>query len=78
MLEENIFPNDVVTRAKEILSNIRGSTGCYSESVGIPIIRKHIAEFISKRDGYPSNVNDIIVTNGASSAVKVITFYLNW
>ena len=75
LLEENIFPEDVVTRAKEILSTIRGSTGCYSDSVGIPVVRKHIAEFISKRDGYPSNVNDIIITNGASSAVKVIFFF---
>ena len=70
-MEQNVFPEDVNARAKEILSTIRGSTGCYSDSVGIAIVRKHIAEYIEKRDGYPCNIKDIIVTNGASSAVKV-------
>ena len=74
-MKENVFPDDVVTRANDILSTIHGSTGCYSESVGLPIVRKHIAEYITKRDGYPSNINDIIVTNGASSSVKVIFLY---
>ena len=75
LMKENVFPDDVVTRANDILSTIHGSTGCYSESVGLPIVRKHIAEYIAKRDGYPSNINDIIVTNGASSSVKVIFLY---
>ena len=72
MIEQNIFPDDVNKRAKDLLSTIRGSTGCYSDSVGLAVVRKHIAEYIERRDGFPANVNDIIVTNGASSAVKVI------
>ena len=27
--------------------------GAYSDSRGIPAIRKEVAEFIEKRDGYP-------------------------
>lgn len=72
LMEQNVFPDDVNARANEILSTIRGSTGCYSDSVGMAIVRKHIAEYIEKRDGYPCNIKDVIVTNGASSAVKLI------
>lgn len=71
LIEQNIFPSDVNDRAKEILSTIRGSTGCYSDSLGLAIVRKHIAEYIERRDGYPCDFNNIIVTNGASSSVKV-------
>lgn len=72
LIDQNVFPEDVNQRAKNILSTIHGSTGCYSDSVGLAIVRKHIAEFIAERDGYPSSFKDIIVTNGASSSVKLI------
>ncbi|KAJ3323993.1 hypothetical protein HDV06_000969 [Boothiomyces sp. JEL0866] len=63
------FPNDVVHRAKEILGEI-GSIGAYTHSQGIPIVRRRIAEFIHKRDGYPSDPDSIFCTAGASEGVK--------
>ena len=72
LIENNTFPSDVNRRAKQILSTINNSTGCYSESAGLPIVKQHIAEFIQKRDGYPCNPDHIYITNGASAAVKVI------
>jgi len=74
LIEENIFPEDVNKRAKEILSTIRGSTGCYSDSVGLALVRNNIAKYIAGRDGYACNFQDIIVTNGASSSVKVSSY----
>ena len=71
LIKENIFPADVNRRAEQILSTINKSTGCYSDSAGLAIVKKHISEFISTRDGYPSNSDHIIITNGASTAVKV-------
>lgn len=71
LLEQGTFPADVVERCKSVLDAVHWSVGCYSPSNGVPLIQKHVAEFIEKRDGYPSNVNNIIITNGASSSVKV-------
>ncbi|XP_047127231.1 alanine aminotransferase 2 [Hydra vulgaris] len=72
LIKENIFPSDVNSRAKEILSTINESTGCYSDSAGLAVVRKDIAKFISNRDGYPCNSEHLIITNGASTAVKLI------
>lgn len=44
-LAPNIFPKDVVARADELWEEI-GSIGAYSHSQGVPLIRKHVAEFI--------------------------------
>lgn len=44
-LASNIFPKDVVARADELWEEI-GSIGAYSHSQGVPLIRKHVAEFI--------------------------------
>jgi len=72
LLDQNVFPSDVVDKCKEILSTIRNSVGCYTDSVGLAIVRKHVVDFIEKRDGYPSNPNNLIMTNGASTSVKLI------
>ena len=45
--------------------------GSYSDSAGIEIIRKHAAAYISKRDGFPSNPDDVILCAGASEGIRV-------
>ncbi|KAJ3416373.1 hypothetical protein HDV05_001941 [Chytridiales sp. JEL 0842] len=65
------FPKDAVERAETYLKDI-GSTGAYSHSQGIPIIRKEVARFIEARDGYPSNPNNIFLTAGASPGVQAV------
>lgn len=45
-LAPNVFPKDVVARAKELYDEI-GSIGAYSHSQGVPLIRKSVAKFIS-------------------------------
>ena len=72
LIDQNIFPADVNERARTILGTIRGSTGCYSDSVGLGIVRNSIANYIETRDGYPADPNNIIITNGASCSVKLI------
>ena len=52
LLEDETFPADVRERARLILSGCRGgSVGSYSDSPGIEIIRRHIADYIKERDG---------------------------
>lgn len=63
-----IFPADARERAKILLNEI-GSVGAYSQSQGVELIRKSVADFISRRDGFPADYNDIYLASGASSAV---------
>ncbi|KAI9070362.1 transaminase [Trametes sanguinea] len=65
------WPQDVLDRAKELQEEI-GSIGAYSHSKGVPLIRKHVAQFIQERDGYPSDPEDIFLTAGASAGVSLI------
>ncbi|VAH46577.1 unnamed protein product [Triticum turgidum subsp. durum] len=43
--------------------------GAYSDSRGIPGVRQEVAEFIQRRDGYPSDPELIYLTDGASKGV---------
>ncbi|KAG6487031.1 hypothetical protein ZIOFF_055612 [Zingiber officinale] len=43
-----LFPADVIARAKHYLSLTSGGLGAYSDSRGLPGIRKEFAEFIEK------------------------------
>ncbi|KAH7882918.1 pyridoxal phosphate-dependent transferase [Phlebopus sp. FC_14] len=70
-LAPDIFPKDVIARAKELHDEI-GSIGAYSHSQGVPLIRKNVAQFISDRDGYPSDPGHIFLTGGASAGVSLL------
>lgn len=50
------------------------TVGSYSESRGIEIIRKHVAEFISQRDGVPCSYKNIYLVNGASEGIKTMLY----
>ena len=67
-----LFPADAVARARKYLDAIGGSTGAYSHSQGIPLVRKGVANFIEQRDGHKANADDIFLTAGASAAVQGI------
>ncbi|PIO54704.1 hypothetical protein TELCIR_23926, partial [Teladorsagia circumcincta] len=48
LMETANFPSDVIEHAKALIGGCGGkSCGSYSQSTGIDIIRKHVAEFIS-------------------------------
>merc|ERR1712038_1534271 len=65
-------PSDAKERAKAILSGCKGqSAGSYSDSAGIEIIRRHVAEYIQHRDGgIPSNWENIVLCAGASEGIR--------
>ncbi|XP_075225724.1 alanine aminotransferase 2-like [Lycorma delicatula] len=68
------IPGDVKRRAKTILSGCLGSSmGSYTDSQGIFAIRKHIADYITKRDdGIESKPENIFITDGASPIVRLV------
>jgi alanine transaminase len=68
---EKLFKKDVISRAKEILYDIKDS-GCYSTSAGHLSVRRKVANFIKERDGYDSDEKRIFLSNGASGAIQKI------
>jgi len=65
-----LFPADAVKRAKAILAHNPSGTGAYTQSAGIPFIRKAVADFIHHRDGIPADMNRVLLTDGASKGVQ--------
>uniref|UniRef100_A0A803KQU8 alanine transaminase n=1 Tax=Chenopodium quinoa TaxID=63459 RepID=A0A803KQU8_CHEQI len=64
---------DSIERARQILDQIPGrTTGGYSHTQGIKGLRETIAYGIETRDGFPSNANDIFLTDGASPGVHIM------
>lgn len=49
------FPKDVQQRARELLKHFGNAIGAYTDSRGSAGVRKEVADFIERRDGYPSN-----------------------
>lgn len=71
LLETNEFPEDAKDRARAILKGCRGaSVGSYSDSPGIEIIRRHVADYIAERDGFPSEWTNIMLCAGASEGIR--------
>jgi alanine transaminase len=71
LLSDSRFPADAKERAKTILAGCRGgSVGSYTDSPGIEVIRRHAAQYIERRDGIPSDWQNIILSAGASDAIK--------
>ena len=66
-----IYPSDVLDRAEGYTKSVP-SVGAYSDSQGMKLVREHVAQFISARDGYPASADDIFLTDGASSGVKAL------
>jgi aspartate/methionine/tyrosine aminotransferase len=67
-----IYPADIIKRAKQLHHLIPHGTGAYTQSAGMPFIRQAVAEFIQKRDGIPTDENHIILTDGASKGVQAV------
>jgi alanine transaminase len=72
------IPEDVKERVSLLLSGCGGqSVGSYSDSAGIEIIRRHVAEYISERDQIESDWQNIVLTTGASEGAKAILALIN-
>ncbi|KAF2676316.1 putative alanine transaminase [Lentithecium fluviatile CBS 122367] len=64
------FPQDTRTRASALLRAV-GSIGAYSSNYGYQCVREAVAEYISKRDGFPSVPEDIFLTCGAFEGMLI-------
>nr|KAG5688722.1 hypothetical protein BaRGS_032057 [Batillaria attramentaria] len=46
--------------------------GAYSDSAGVRVIREDVARYITERDGFPSDPDNIFLSTGASDGIKGI------
>lgn len=72
LLEHSVGSEEARERARAYLSAIKGGVGAYSESKGVRIVREEVAAFIAQRDGHESDPDSILLTDGASGAVRHI------
>lgn len=65
LLDDPKFPEDAKKRARDILAGCRGqSVGSYTDSPGIEVIRRHVAQYIERRDGIPADWQNIVISAG--------------
>ena len=74
LMNSNEIPEDAKLRAKTIMDGCKnGSVGCYSDSPGVEVIRRHVADYIEKRDGgVKADWQNIILCAGASEGIRAV------
>ncbi|KAI8125371.1 hypothetical protein FF38_05334 [Lucilia cuprina] len=73
LLNSPQYPDDVKARAKTVLGSCQGgSVGSYTDSAGLEVVRKQVADFITQRDGVPCDWHNIFLTAGASPGIKSV------
>ena len=45
--------------------------GSYTNITGLRIIREDVARYISRRDGYPADIDDVILINEGAIGIQV-------
>ena len=68
------YPKDAIKHAQELIDAMGcdGTTGAYTHSKGLLYIRKNVCKFLKERDGVEVNPEDIFLTDGASTGIKMI------
>jgi len=71
--KEGLYAEDVRERASKYLRGIHdGRVGAYSHSKGHRVFREEVAAWLTERDGFEADPEDIFLTDGASAAVKMV------
>ncbi|EEC03757.1 alanine aminotransferase, putative [Ixodes scapularis] len=78
-MEESWLPSDVVSRARLILDHCPGNSVGSIMFKGVSIIRQHVAQYISERDGVQANMNDVFICSGVfhGATVRTLSGHLN-
>ena len=46
-------------------------TGSYTSAQGLNVLRQDVANYITQRDSYPENCEDIFLINGGAEGIDV-------
>ena len=72
LIGKNGINPDAARRAEKYL-DVMVSAGSYTDSLGVPLLRRSVANFLHERDGVPlPDINDIFMTEGASQGVHMV------
>ncbi|XP_039498189.1 alanine aminotransferase 1 isoform X1 [Drosophila santomea] len=79
LLDSPDYPEDVKKRACAILDGCQGqSVGSYTDSAGLEVVRRQVAQYIERRDGgIAADWQNIYLTAGASPGIKSILSMIN-
>uniref|UniRef100_A0A1B0FKH6 alanine transaminase n=1 Tax=Glossina morsitans morsitans TaxID=37546 RepID=A0A1B0FKH6_GLOMM len=78
LLDCTEYPDDVKDRAEEILEACQGgSAGSYTDSAGLEVVRRQVANYIERRDCINCDWRNVYLTAGATSGIKRILSLLN-
>jgi len=74
LMDSPEISKDAKERVKKFLDEVKypGAIGAYTSSPGLLSVRQSVINYIQERDGHPSNVNKIFLTDGASDGIKSI------
>jgi alanine transaminase len=74
LMESSKISKDAKERAKKFLDEVKYpcAVGAYTSSPGLLTVRESVKKYIEERDGHPSDVNKIFLTDGASDGVRTI------
>ncbi|XP_064640800.1 alanine aminotransferase 1-like isoform X2 [Lineus longissimus] len=73
LMDSPRIPQDAKDKASRVLDGCGGrSLGAYSNSLGIEVIRRDIAQYIAERDGHPCDYQNVFLCTGASDGIKSI------
>lgn len=74
LMNSSNISKDAKERAKKFLDFVHYpyAIGAYSASQGLLPVREGVKKYIEERDKYPSDVNKIFLTDGASDGVRTI------
>ena len=73
LFSQAIFPPDIKTRCKYLLSRVKGGPGAYSESQGLLVVRETVSKYIQQRDNSGEVLTkNIFLSNGASSSISAL------
>eukprot|EP00357_Protocruzia_adherens_P005992 CAMPEP_0114991426 /NCGR_PEP_ID=MMETSP0216-20121206/11365_1 /TAXON_ID=223996 /ORGANISM="Protocruzia adherens, Strain Boccale" /LENGTH=499 /DNA_ID=CAMNT_0002354751 /DNA_START=98 /DNA_END=1597 /DNA_ORIENTATION=+ len=77
-IETSDFSEDIKDRARFYYNEIgdEATVGGYTETKGYRFVRESIARFIEKRDGVPSDIENIFLCNGAAEGVRNVLHML--
>ncbi len=68
LLESSNIMKEAKEKANQYLKIKGFNVGAYSDSKGLPIVRKNLAKWYKERDGYDISEDSIYLTNGGINA----------
>ena len=73
LMDSKIIPEDHKKRAADYFTHLGSSDiGAYTASTGHYFIRENVSAFFGKRDGYPSDPRNLLLTGGCRDILSIL------